>query len=83
MRPGIHQIATGLTVLAVDKDFDLIATITGQAIETLAAEPKQLATASHFGSEGLPVANGAVRGWLALNTDVNSAVYDNKLRDLT
>ena len=26
---------TGLTVLAVDKDFDLIATITGQPIETL------------------------------------------------
>jgi predicted nucleic acid-binding protein len=25
----------GLTVLAVDKDFDLIATITGQAVETL------------------------------------------------
>ena len=25
----------GLTVLAVDKDFDLIATITGQPIETL------------------------------------------------
>jgi hypothetical protein len=37
VRPGIHQIATGLTVLAVDKDFDLIATITGQAIETLAS----------------------------------------------
>ena len=27
---------TGLTVLAVDKDFDLIAAITGQPIETLA-----------------------------------------------
>jgi predicted nucleic acid-binding protein len=27
----------GLTVLAVDKDFDLIAAITGQAIETLAS----------------------------------------------
>ncbi|WBB54719.1 hypothetical protein O7601_00825 [Verrucosispora sp. WMMD573] len=26
---------TGLTVLAVDKDFDLIATLTGQPIETL------------------------------------------------
>lgn len=26
---------TGLTVLAVDKDFDLIATVTGQPIETL------------------------------------------------
>jgi predicted nucleic acid-binding protein len=25
----------GLTVLAADKDFDLIATITGQAVETL------------------------------------------------
>ena len=28
---------TGLTVLAVDKDFDLIATITGQPIQTLDA----------------------------------------------
>lgn len=28
---------TGLTVLAVDKDFDLIAEITGQPVETLAA----------------------------------------------
>lgn len=27
---------TGLTVLAVDKDFDLIAEITGQPVETLA-----------------------------------------------
>ena len=27
---------TGLTVLAVDKDFDLIAEITGQSVETLA-----------------------------------------------
>jgi hypothetical protein len=26
---------SGMTVLAVDKDFDLIATITGQAVETL------------------------------------------------
>ncbi len=27
---------TGLTVLAVDKDFDLIAEVTGQPVETLA-----------------------------------------------
>ena len=27
---------TGLTVLAVDKDFDLIADVTGQSVETLA-----------------------------------------------
>lgn len=29
---------TGLTVLAVDKDFDLIAEVTGQPVETLAVE---------------------------------------------
>ena len=64
MRPSIPDLLlaamaekAALTVLAVDKDFDLTAAITSQAVQTLDAEPRAARHGIALGGDRLHVSD--------------------------